>query len=953
MVLFLVSHLLDTLNPVQREAVEHTEGPLLILAGAGSGKTRVLTYRIAYLIQEKKVPAWNILAVTFTNKAANEMKERVAALVGSEGKDVWVSTFHSFCARVLRVHAPLLGYGKNFVILDPSDQTALMRTILSELNINDKSFPPATILGTIGRAKDELITPETYGANASDYYEQVVASAYDLYQKKLKRNNAMDFDDLIVMTVKLFREHPEVIETYQNRFKYIMVDEYQDTNHGQYVLINLLARKHKNICVVGDDDQCIVSDATVLTDAGPWRVDALSQGAIIIGAAGWNSTAPSLVGRVSKKSYQGPILHIFTKYGKDLRVTPNHMFFSIGDKSSEHENVINLTMFGTDSLCPQFHWHSHSVSWGNISEGVINEEELSKDEFLDARSLALKLSGVLPRSQVVEESKLTSGKPFSLMPASSLRVGMKIPSYQGNIVEDEILRIDVQEYTGEVYDLYVPGLHNFIANGIVVHNSIYGWRGADIRNILDFEKDYNGTKVVRLEQNYRSTQTILDAANAVVANNTTRMRKKLWTQKGHGAEIFCYEAYNQNDEAFYVVNEIMNLKKNMGFKYGDMAVLYRTNAQSRTFEEELLKANVKYKMIGGFKFYERKEIKDIISYLRLLVNPSDLVSFQRIINVPRRGIGTISADKLAIYAEEKDISILDACREVDEIQGIGKKIKELVKSFSQMMQGFIDLLGEVGVTDLVQRVLDATGYIRELEAERTIEADGRVENLNELLTVTRSFEARASNPKDLQTFLEEVALMTDIDKFDEEEDAVTLMTVHSAKGLEFNVVFIVGLEEEILPHKRSIYESVDGIEEERRLFYVAITRARERLYMTRASSRMLYGAISRNPPSRFFDEIPEGLMCHVEGTSYREIDVVPNFNTKAATRMRTGKLKSAPSTKTSRTGFSPGDQVRHSSWGVGTIVAVKGIGPKSEITVAFPNKGLKRLAAGIAPIERI
>ncbi|HHV63934.1 MAG TPA: DNA helicase PcrA [Peptococcaceae bacterium] len=748
---------LQDLNPVQREAVESGEGPLLILAGAGSGKTRVLTYRIAHLIA-KGVNPWNILAITFTNKAAKEMKDRIEGLIGEESEGLWVATFHATCVRILRreiSHLP--GYTRSFVIYDTSDQLALIKDCLKVLNLDEKKFAPRAILSLISEAKNKLLDDSSFAAEASDYFQEKTAEVYRLYQSKLKANNALDFDDIIMLTVKIFREFPDVLEYYQEKFQYILVDEYQDTNHAQYVFINLLAKRYRNLCVVGDDDQ-----------------------------------------------------------------------------------------------------------------------------------------------------------------------------------------------------------------------SVYGWRGADIQNILNFERDYPEAKVFKLEQNYRSTQRILQAANEVVKNNYYRKEKSLWTENAEGDEIVLYQAQNEHDEARFVMEQIRQLSDCEGRTYSEFAILYRTNAQSRVFEEHLMKEGIPYRIYSGLKFYERMEIKDILAYLRLIHNPADRMSFARVINVPKRGIGKGTLDKVLEYADEQGMAVLDSLSEAAYIPGLQARAVSTLTFFYELILKFRSEAEQgLPVTALTEKILKETGYLATLRQENTLEAESRIENLNEFLSVTAEYDqnweeylaaAELEGGQDMTLlggFLEQVALVADIDNYDESEDAVKLMTMHSAKGLEFPVVFAVGLEDGIFPSSRSLFEHY-LLEEERRLCYVTITRAKEKLFLSYAEQRMLYGRLERSVPSRFLKEIPEELLMPV--TSHREI-LGRGFGASLSGRspLRTGKRsigsadwreKGSPVVSSDPGRFFVGDKVRHPKFGPGIVMGVKGEGKEAEITVVFSGE-VKKLIAEYAKLVKL
>ncbi len=740
------AELLNGMNPRQKEAVLHTDGPLLLMAGAGSGKTRVLTHRIAYLIEEKEVNPWNILAITFTNKAAKEMKERVNAILVSGGEDVWVSTFHSMCVRILRRDVDFIGYNRNFTIIDSSEQLTLMKRILKELNIDPKKYDPRSILGTISQAKNSLQTPQDFAKMQGSYYEEIAAKCYAAYQKELQYNQCMDFDDLIMNTIRLFEEHPDSLTYYQNKFHYIHVDEYQDTNHAQYTLVNLLAGRFRNLCVVGDADQ-----------------------------------------------------------------------------------------------------------------------------------------------------------------------------------------------------------------------SIYGWRGADMQNILDFEKDYPDAAVILLEQNYRSTKNILSAANQVIENNSNRKPKNLWTENKEGNKITYYRADNERDETRFIVDRMQEEIRNNHRNYGDFAILYRTNAQSRVMEETLLKANIPYKMVGGHKFYDRKEIKDILAYLNVLANPQDSINFERIVNSPKRGIGPGSIEKLRSFASLHEWPLLEAAQNVD-LANIGGKAGQQLGAFGEMIQEVTQMIPYLTVTELTKEVLDRSGYLEDLKIQNTLEAQARIENLEEFLTVTQEFDKQfeqqneedADAPEEkLTVFLNDLALVSDIDNLEEDASQVTLMTLHAAKGLEFPVVFLIGLEEGVFPLSRALMEESE-LEEERRLAYVGITRAEEALYLTNAFSRTLYGRTQYNRPSRFVEEIDQELL-EIEGMRPTP-KKTPVFAKKTAAysykQPETAVVSSKSATGGEKNSWKPGDKVKHKKWGLGTVVRVSGTSKDLELDVAFPSQGVKRLLAAFAPIEK-
>jgi DNA helicase-2/ATP-dependent DNA helicase PcrA len=726
------SPLFADLNPAQREAVAATDGPLLVVAGAGSGKTRVLTYRIAHLIRDLHVPPAAVLAITFTNKAANEMKERVARLVGGAVNQMWVSTFHSACVRILRREAHRFGYKSGFSIYDEADSLRLVTQCIKDLDLDTKRFPPRNLRAAISNAKNELIDFETFSSSDNGFYHEQVADVYRLYQQRLLEASAMDFDDLLMVTVELFGAFPDVLARYQQRFRYILVDEYQDTNRAQYQLVRQLAAVHHNLCVVGDSDQ-----------------------------------------------------------------------------------------------------------------------------------------------------------------------------------------------------------------------SIYRWRGADVRNILDFEKDYPDARIVVLEQNYRSTETILDAANAVIANNPRRQAKRLWSDRGRGQRIIRFEAEDEHDEAGFVADQVDALVDE-GYNPSDIALFYRTNAQSRVIEDVFVRRGISYTVVGNVKFYERREIKDALAYLRSIVNPADQVAVKRIINEPKRGIGDTTIAHVDRFAQAERITFSEALGRAQEIGPLNSGAVRRIEEFLAVMETLRHAAEHEGVPKAVASVIEDTGYRAYLESERSIEALGRLENLRELESVAAEFEASnegsivAGEPFDdfeplrrLELFLEQTSLVADIDEYDEGAGAVTLMTLHTAKGLEFPVVFLVGLEDGIFPHMRSLGEPAE-MEEERRLAYVGITRAQDRLYLTSSWSRTLWGGTNYNPVSRFVKEIPDGLL---EAAAKRA-------------RRASSERVSGPSSTVSTGDIGPGDRVRHDKWGLGTVREVVGSGDRAEAVVMFDTEGKKRLLLSWAPLAK-
>lgn len=718
---------LQGLNSQQKLAVETVDGPLLVVAGAGSGKTRVLTTRIAHLITHHQIPAYKIVAVTFTNKAAQEMRERIISLIGPKGEDVLMGTFHSLCVRILRYEIGTSGYQANFQIFDQADQLALIKECLKELNLDPKRFDPRQLLGAIGKAKDELIGPDDYQVSGGDYWSQTIAKVYDRYQTKLVRSNALDFDDLIMATVKMLQKHPEILKKYQDRFSYIHVDEYQDTNMAQYILVQLLAGGSNNICVVGDEDQ-----------------------------------------------------------------------------------------------------------------------------------------------------------------------------------------------------------------------SIYAFRGADIRNILEFEKDFPGAQLIKLEENYRSTKMILGAANSVIVNNSERKEKNLWTNRAQGERVCFYQAPNERHEARFIADTIAKLAREENYNYKDLAILYRTHALSRVLEEEFMRRGIPYRIISGLRFYERKEIKDLLAYLRLIHNPQNDLSFLRIVNVPRRGLGPTTIGRLSAYAEQFGISLFETLSYLEGIDGLGPRFIKSLTEFRVLIEGLRMQLGATSLTELTEAVLQQSGYLNELESQNDQEALGRIENLREFLSVTQQFEEEYST-SDLGALLEHVALISDADTYDGEADAISMMTIHASKGLEFPTVFMVGMEEGIFPHSRALVEG-NEIEEERRLAYVGMTRAEERLFLTCGRERTLYGATRPNPISSFVKEIDDAFVEDLQEQSARSnlSGIIPSQKRSTGTKNTTAGAS-----------YQAGDKVRHKIWGDGMVVSVSDSHGDLQVSIAFPEQGIKTVMAGLAPLTKL
>lgn len=689
----MTSPLLTALNPAQQKAIQAVGGPVLVLAGPGSGKTRLLTHRVAYLIEELGVDPFHILAVTFTNKAAREMKTRLDELLGAgRAPALTVGTFHGICARFLRRDISHLGRERDFAIYDSDDQERLMRRVLHELNIDEKKFAPRGILARISSAKNELVSVQEFARLNRSYHDEIVSRCYERYQVRLRENNALDFDDLLVLTVRLFEQHPAVLAHYHNRYTHILVDEYQDTNRAQYMIVRHLAAKHRNLFVVGDEDQCVPGDALVTTPEGSKPIEEVRPGDTVISAAGKGTITAGVVERVRTRSYKGMLVQATLRSGRVLRLTPNHMCFARLGASDEgtvrgrvDRVLVHLSMFGGSRPSLQSPWFMHRV-WLNTTDQRLEQQvqrsgiatrdgrkstwrvERHFTRMGEAEALAQQLAAAAGDTEIARWAMLTEGEKFAFQPASHLRPSMLVPRCDAETVgADEILTVEQVAYDGLVYDLDIAKVHNYIVDGVVVHNSIYAWRGADVRNILQFEDDYPDAQVFLLEQNYRSTQTILDLAQAVIQGGARHKHiKKLWTDNGAGMQVMLVEGYDQNDEARWVADEIARLVASGSYTLGDCAVMYRTNAQSRAVEEALIARGLRYQVVGGIRFYDRKEIKDVLAYLRLMLNPFDSVSLERIINVPARSIGQRTVAELQRWAADLGVPMYQALQELSD-----------------------------------------------------------------------------------------------------------------------------------------------------------------------------------------------------------------------------------------------------------------------------------------------
>jgi superfamily I DNA/RNA helicase len=927
-----IAALLEGLNPPQRAAVTHGDGPLLILAGAGSGKTRVLTHRLAYLIHSGRARPNEILAITFTNKAAQEMRERVELLLGRSTRGMWVMTFHAACARILRAEAPRLGYTRQFTIYDQADARRLVKRAIDDLGIDPKRFTPAALHNQISSAKNKLRDAAAYRELVGSFFEQTVADVFEVYERELHRMNAMDFDDLLVRTVNVLELFPEVRARYAATFRYVLVDEYQDTNAAQYRLLQLLAGEHRNLAVVGDDDQCLVEGTLVTMGDGSRRpIEDIRPGDEVLSSYGGGEFGPARVADVHS-SARAVGVRVVTRGGREIVSTPEHTHFA-GFRSRP----------GTATAPARARGQARAGARPRVASAGQGPAGPSPDA-APLRFAAHVRAGRRSGAPYAARLGGPSCGPWDALPfmrASSVRPGMAMFTDDGGY--DVVESVETVALDRPVHDLDVEGTHNFIAGGLVTHNSIYAFRGADISNILNFQDDFPDAEVVRLEQNYRSTQTILDAANGVIAHNRGRMGKTLWTEIGEGDRVKVRELDDEHAEARFVVGEIERLVDE-GVSRAEIAVFYRTNAQSRVLEDTLVRREIGYQVVGGTKFYERAEIKDAIAYLTVLANPQDVISFTRVANAPKRGIGQTSLSRVLAHAETMGVSVWEAASEPASVPGLGTAAQRAFDRFMATMAGLRDRAADgVPVGDLLEAVLHETGYLDALEAERTIEAQGRIENLQELVEVAREFDARVEEGADtLDAFLQQVALVADADTRRDDEGLVTLMTLHNAKGLEYPIVFIIGAEEGVFPHSRSLDEGT--LEEERRLAYVGMTRAMRDLYLTYARRRAVFGAQSYGMPSRFLGEIPPDLV-DADGAGLRRPGMGAGGGGGSRIASWAASRTEAPSGE-----FRLGDDVVHAAFGDGVVT---GIEPGGIVVVRFASDGSERkLMAEYAPITK-
>lgn len=1062
--------LLKGLNSAQSEAVQATSGPLLILAGAGSGKTKTLTHRIAYLIAKQNILPSDILAVTFTNKAAREMRERLGVLLGQNSANrnfmPWMGTFHGICVRLLRIEGEAIGVAKNFVIYDEDDRQGLVKQAMKQLSISDKDIKAKSVSSAISSAKNEMVDPAEYEAAAQFPYQKNVAKIYKKYESMRKTAGALDFDDLLLETVRLFRERPEIREKWQKKFKHILIDEYQDTNAAQYNIIKLLVNDQQNICVVGDDWQCLVKGSLIDTPDGLKKIEDIKKDDIVHSAAGYGKIVDFKVTKHKQFSYKGEIIKIETASGRVLKTTPNHLLFAKwgitdnyfvylmyssskgyrigiakgtcfdgkkndiglrvranqeradrmwvlkvctdrndaayyealfaykygipmmvfhafpGRKMSLEQYQIdslykeidtkdrakklmqdmgilfdyphffpqatirngikridlNVILFGDKRISTNNPWSSSRLSINTSDKKDLNVLESlgysiragkagtfrSEVNNKDYGEIEKVLQSIKDKSGdeffYIHKYSFMTNEAFSFMPASQIYPGMTVPVKQSNfVVSDSVVSVTKEHYNGDVYDIDIDKVHNYMTDGIVVHNSIYSWRGADFKNILNFERDFKGAKVIKLEQNYRSTGNILDAAGNVITKNTQRTDKTLWTAAGAGAPVQVHEVYDEAEEAHLVAERISSHVAMGARKFGDFAVLYRTNAQSYTLERAFLHLRVPYQIIGGVRFYDRKEIKDIIAYLRLIYQPNDRMSFSRIVNVPARGIGETSLEKFLTWQANSGMDILAALSNVDQTSSITPRAKAALQTLGAKLRSAQVMIDTASPAVIIEKILASTGY-KDYLKDGTPQAEDREANIGSLLSDAQNFVS-------LPDFLEEVALMSSTDDSSDSQK-VTLMTLHAAKGLEFPVVFMVGMEEGILPHAR-VYEAGQAeLEEERRLAYVGMTRAREELHLTYTQSRMQFGQRSYNQVSRFIADMGNQVAVTAPDTFTKNTNESEFYSDEP---------------------FSVGERVRSAAFGSGEIIDVDGLA----LTIKFDNGKTKKLNAEYARLEKL
>jgi DNA helicase-2/ATP-dependent DNA helicase PcrA len=1081
--------ILDKLNKQQLNAVTAGSGPILVVAGPGSGKTRVLTQRIAYLVAVEGVRPWQILAVTFTNKAAKEMQARVKALLPDQAiEGIMLGTFHAICARILRREAEHLPIASNFVIFDTDDQERIVKGVIRELNINEKLYRPPSVHAAISRAKNELIGPEEFPTTT--YRDEIVKRVYVEYQKRLVASNAVDFDDILLYTAHLLEDNPTVRDKYAQRFRHVLVDEFQDTNLAQYALVRQLASFHKNIFVVGDPDQCFPVGTSIQTPHGQKNIELVKKGDTVIAASGRGSTLVSHISHVGKRTFKGNLVKVATCTGLTIKLTPNHIVFArlglrpglhyvylmyrkdkgyrigiasharsdgvsselkIGlqvrsnqenadkvwilkvckDRNEAHyweafyattygipttvfhvrgrrmrmsqeyidrlfegidtdtnanelmtdlgmdlqyphyvpqgtfRNIVNLRYFGDGRRTEESPWHAHRVDlWSSDPKLAAQLRAFGYNPRIRSRNnwrvginrlqydsiqeVAQRLSEFANDAEInvgaflVDKDEHPLAQRFNLMPASHLHPSMIVAiEVNGQIIEDEIVEVHAEPYQGTVYDLEVENLHNYIANGMVVHNSIYAWRGADWRNVQRFEQDFPDAQTILLEQNYRSRQNILNAAMGVIDRASNRKRKKLFTDRGEGEKIFFYEAPDDYAEASFVVDAIAQLVASHQFEPGDCAVMYRTNAQSRLIEEAFLQARLPYRLVGAQRFYGRREVKDMIAFLRLIHNPADEASLDRVINVPPRGIGDKTLLTLHTVARQNNMQpglvLIDLARGAASQfwPSFAGRAALSLADFGGMLATWRAAATSLTTSELFDRVITDLNYKQYIDDESEEGVD-RWENVEELRRLALEYSTRS-----LDEFLENVALVSDQDTI-VEGNVPTLLTLHAAKGLEFGAVFIVGLDDGILPHSRS-FDEPEGMEEERRLFYVGITRAKDKLYLIRAIQRGGRGAAEETYPSRFLDDVPADLLVGKSRTGRAIRGRAPETLWSVHSKPQSASVMDIK--------YRAGTHVRHQVWGEGIVLDSRIQDDDEIVDVVFESVGIKRLSASLANLK--
>lgn len=1092
--------LLESLNPEQKRAVQTTEGPLLIQAGAGSGKTMVLTHRIAHIIASHKATPYNILSVTFTNKAAKEMRQRVAKLLGENADNrsfmPYMGTFHSICVRLLRQDGEHVGLPRTFVIFDESDRQTAIKRASRELHIDEKLFPARMISGLISSAKNEMISPGQYASTANSPAAQAAAQVYPKYQKALKDAGGLDFDDLIAKTVDMLKDNQPIRQKWQAQFKYIMIDEYQDTNQAQYQLVKLLTADHNNLAVVGDDWQCLVEGTKIQTADGTKNIQDVASGDLVRSASGYGTSELFQVTAKKEFPFKGEVIKIQTESGHKLSVTPNHLMFAswgstasyfvylmyskdkgfrigtakgtrfdgkkddIGLRVRANQEradrmwvlgmyptlqealtqeallsyqygipmllfhafrsramvfsqesidkiyatidtrsraktlmaekgllfdyphfkpqatvrngikrlILNVVLFGDDRRTLRSPWSRSRLSINTTDKNDLAvfedlgytvrpgragtfRSEISSLDYGKLEQTLEKIEELLDVEVNVNKFAFITGKKSSFTPAGHILPDMLIPVLQsdGTIKDDRVVSVEKKPYHGKVYDLDIKSVHNYLANGIAVHNSIYSWRGADFRNILKFESDYPNCTVIKLEQNYRSTKHILDAAHAIITKNAQRSDKKLWTAAGDGHPVRIAQVNGERAEGEAVVSRIRNGVDSGLRDYKDFAVLYRTNAQSRSIEEAFVHYGIPYRIVGGQRFYDRKEVKDLMAYLRLIFQPEDRVSFERVVNVPARGIGTKSVENFLGWQTMEGLTLSEALLRSGDCTAVTPKARKALSELGDILVSLRTVMEDSSVSGLIDSLIRRIDYLHYLD-DGTAQGESRQENVKELISVAQEYQDVG-----LDGFLEEVALVSDLDNVEFGNNVVTLMTLHSAKGLEFPAVFMVGMEETIFPHSRALYDQHE-MEEERRLCYVGMTRAREELFMIYASSRVLYGGIQHNPPSRFLSEIDGDFQDNDQGFYGSSSSMMSGYN-QSAGQYGPDQAPNPDAFKESQQSDEPryvpelseGDHVRHNVFGEGQIMEMDG----DNAVIYFKGKGSKKLNIAFAPLVKL